>query len=338
MSKIDEKQIEQIIKQNVEKPDIKLTSQQILAMHNERLAQKPKKRSIFAMPQFKFSLGFLSAALVLGVTLYLSRDLITPPIISSEPPVVSETPTPNKVAGGKEGEFLFMSTSSLTLVPTESTLNPRLAPSHIFYPELTEPSLNPEPALDKTLPIVDDFYTAEKGYNYSRNGGSFNGNFGSYAREYIINSYTRIIANVELEIEDDETETNIDGEIIINDNHYRFSGETEVDLEDHETDISLRIDYNENSYLEINSENENDGQKFTYKLYENGNESLYVLIESYDFPTHGRHFVDVETKDIYGTYFFHIEKTGTGYEITYNNTIIHAVLSDDKYIYSYPNK
>lgn len=359
MRQMNDDKIKKIIQDNVKKPEIKLSAAQILAMHEERqrTKAKPKRTPFFSRSLFKYSLGFLSAALVIGLTVYLLRDTVIPPIIStSQDPETSETssesPTTSsptseprqntKIPHGKEGEFVFMSTSALNYAPAGS-----ITPSGAIKPlarssssSLTdEEKVELEATLDQTLPLVDDFFNADKGFNYARNQGSFAGKYGTYAREYIINEYTRIIGDIEIEEEDTGTEMELDGEIIIYDTHFHFEGETEIDTTDNETDISIKIEYDEDSYLEIQSENDNGKQTFEYKLYLDGDEKYYVEIESYNESGHGggpRHCVDVKAKYNNIDYEFVITKRNGKFMIEYDYIIIIAhEIEDKKYSYSY---
>ncbi len=340
MTHNDDKDIKKFISENVEKPEIKLTSQQIIARFNERQVTKPVKRSIFAMPQFKLGLGFLTIALLVGTTVYLTRDVIVPPVISSEdPPILVKEG--NKIPGGKEGEFLFMSSSAIVYAPSESVaITPQISARLDFSPTAAiDNQVELEATLDQTLPLVTDYYESTRGFNFQKNQGSYNGTYGTYTREYIINENTRLIANVELEVDDTETETEIDGEIIMNDKTYRFEGETEVDITDNETDISLKIYYTENSYLEINSENEGNEQTFKYKLTLDGNEAFYAEMESYNMKGNTTRFIDTNVKRNNIDYYFHIERRMSHFVVYYNNYMITATLgTDHKFTYDYKLK
>lgn len=356
MHGMNDDKIKKIIQDNVTKPEIKLSAAQILAMHEERkrAKEKPKRIPFFKRPTFKYSLGFLSAALVIGITVYALRDTIVPPIISTSEGGETSTPSsgevstpsvpvsehnPDKIPHGKEGEFVFMTSSALNYAPEGSIPGGMGLIKPWYSISLSDPEkLELEAALDETLPLVSDFFSLDKGFNYQKNKGNYAGTYGTYTHEFIINEYTRIIGNVEIEEDDTETETELEGEIIIHDTHFHFEGETEIDTADNETDISLKIEYNDDSYLEIESENEADEQTFKYKLYLDGDEKLNVEIKSYN--THGNgnggRCAEVKTKYNNEDYEFYITKKSGNYVIEYLEMIIIATETEDKkFIYSY---
>ncbi len=338
MTQHDDKDIKKIIQENVKKPEIKLTSAQIIAKFNERQVSKKSKKPFFSTFQFKLGLSFVSLALIIGATLFVTRGLFTPPITTSEPPL--EEKQGMKVPGGKEGEFIFMSTSSLLYAPLNdgvfNSLSPRYAKSNI--PANTSEL---EATLDQTLPLVEDFYSLDRGFNFVKNEGNYIGVHESYTREYIINENVRVLANVELEVEDHETETEIKGEIIIDDTvSYMFEGETEVDTKDQETDISLKIFYSENSYLEVESENERGTeQNFTYKLVENGIETYYLEIENYDIKGKNSRYIDAFVKRNNIDYNFKIAKRQGKIVVEYQTYFIEVtIINKREYNYEYKNK
>ncbi len=352
MHEMNDDKIKKIMQENVKKPEIKRSAAQILAMHEERkrAAEKPKRIPFFKRPTFKYSLGFLSAALVIGITVYALRDTIIPPIITSEtseitsgdissPSIPTSEYVPDKIPHGKEGEFVFMTSSALNYAPEGSIPGGMglIRPSYSI--SLTDPEkAELEAALDETLPLVGDFFSLDKGFNYGKNKGSYGGKYGTYTHEFIINEDTRIIGNIEIDEDDTETETELEGEIVIRDTYFHFEGETEIDTADNETDISLKIEYDEDSYLEIQSENEADKQTFKYKLYLAGDEKLNVEIKSYNRSGNGNggRCAEVKTKYNNVDYEFYITKRSGNYVIIYLDIIIIATETEDnKFTYSY---
>lgn len=343
MPQFDDQNIKKIIKDDASKHEIKLNSAQIMARFHERKQVQPAKRRILSFPQVKLALGFLSAALVIGSVLYINREIPLPPTSSSETSVsipTSETRHGNKVADGKEGEFLFMSTSSLLYAPDEG-LSPdlKLSAKHGSPTDISD-QVTLEAALDETLPLVEDFYRAGMGYHYQKHqGGTYSGKYGTYTSEYIISDTVRLIANVELEDDGDETESEITGELIQGEISYRIEGEKEIDLQKGETDLSLTIEYNENSYLEISSENEDDEQSFTYNLVVDGEEILFVEIEGYNYSHKTERFVAVDVVHLGKDYHFEIELRRMQFIIEYESYIITAYKNEEgQYIYSYKNR
>jgi hypothetical protein len=344
MTHIDDENIKKIIKENVSKPEIKLSAGQIMARFHERNQVPVSKRRMLSFPQVKIGLGFLSAALVIGSVLYFNREMPLPPITSSSETSISvptsETRHGNKVAGGKEGEFIFMSTSSLLYAPN-ANMSPDLKinakhDSAVVIPD----QILLEETLDQTLPLVDDFYMAGNGYQYQKHqGGAYHGQYGTYTSEYIISDTIRLIANIELEDDDDETESEITGELIHGDISYRIEGEKEVDHQKGETDLSLKIEYSDDSYLEISSENEHDEQTFTYDLVLDGEVILSVEIEGYTYSHKTERFVSVDVFHVGREYHFEIERRKMKYFIEYESVLITAFKNEEnQYIYSYKNR
>ena len=344
MNKLNDENIKDIIRSTVEKPDIKLTSRQIIAKYEQQKHSIPTKKSLWSFPSFKMGVGFAAAALIIGSLVYFAQGQLLPPITSDSIDSGSTDTSlidreMQQIPGGKEGEFVFMSYSALAYTPSTElnmTFYKGQSQNHGSDNNDSFDQTTLEGVLDQTMPLIEDFYELDEGFNYIRNDGVFVGQFGTYTSEYVIDETTKIIANVDFEEEGDETETELEGELVIGLNHYAYEGKTETDLSDGQTDIELTIHYNENSYLEIESENSDRKQEFYYHLVENGAQVFELKIETYRHGQHHRQMVEVEVEKDGEEYQFVVEKMMMKYYVTYGRTVI-MVTSDGtgKFDYSY---
>lgn len=341
MKPINDQNIKNIIKTTVKAKEINVTSQQILAKHEALKATPVMKKSLWSFPSFKLGLGFIATALVIGSLVYLSQGSLVPPITTTstttEPTTSTIEKEPELIPGGKEGEFVFMSYSALSYVPTTELNLTYYKHHHDSEPSQTMVNQTTlESVLNQTMPLVEDFYQIDNGFNYRKNQGVYIGTFGTYASEYILDENTRIIANVSFDGDDEETQTEIDGEIVIGENAYRYHGSQEIDLDDNQTDISLLIEYSQTSSLEIHSENQDNEQDFHYHLIMNNVVVFDLRIESYRHGQHHQRMVEVEVEKDNVDYYFMIEKTESMYRISYGrNLIIATPIGDNKYTYTY---
>lgn len=344
MSHIDDKDIKKLIKENVSKREIKLNSAQILARYyadKQELKAKPRRLSPLKL---KIGLSFLSAFLVIGSFLYLSKALsLFPPLTSESSDVISTSDNEysNIVADGKEGEFIFMVTSALLYAPRESS-GQEIEPKIKYYSALSSlDKTNIEATLDITLPLIEEFYKARKGYQFqNQRGGAYFGKHGTYANEYIIDDSIRIVVNTTVEDDTSEGETEIFGEIISGGANYRIRGEKQGGKQKGEMNFALIVEYNDNTYLQISSQNNRDAQTFTYKLVVDDAEVMFIEITS---PRRGpNHYklVNVIVVDKSVTYSFKIEYRTERFFIEYDEYVIMAIKNEDnryEYFYETPN-
>jgi len=342
MNKYNDENIKKIIKTNVEQPDIKLSSREVLARFKAQKHIAPKARSLFSFPSFKIGLSFVATALVIGTFVYLSKDIIVPPITSTS---TSEDASSfvdrefSKLPGGKEGEFVFMSFSATSFTADGSR---KIAPPTYMRQDGNNEHTSLasqaeiEDVLNQTLPLVDDFYAIDNDFAYEKYEGVFIGVFDTYTTKYIIDVNTYILCNVDLEIDEDETETELEGEIHVFEDTYRYSGQTEIDLKDNESDISLKIEYSATSYLEIQSENEGKKQQFTYTLVENNEESFVLEIETFRHGDKNVRYVETNVEIVGVEYKFIIGLENETYIINYARLTFTVTKDEDgNYIYSY---
>ena len=344
MNKIDDENIKKIIKKNVEEPKIMLTSHDILARFEAQKNHRVNKKSLFPFPAFKIALSFLTTALVIGTFIYLTRNLVTPPITSDTSSISDSLPIDResaKIPGGKEGEFVFMSFSATTFTNSTST-SPRLIYSR--YNDGADKGGDTsqidhgviEGVLDQTLPLVDDFYAIDQGFNYQKLEGSFAGVFGNYTTKFVVDDAIFILGNVDFEKDNKETEMEIKGEIHMASKTYRYSGSSEIDASDNESDISLKIEYSESSYLEIQSENQGNKQEFSYTLVENDSETFVLEIETFRHGSKNIRYVETNVEINNKKYNFIIGLEGELYYINYGSSLITVTKNlDGGYIYSY---
>lgn len=342
----DEDKIVKIIKDNVEKKDIKLSSRQILARFEREKASQKVKRPFYAFPSFKVALSFVTTSLVIGIFVYLNRDVVVPPITStsdsgsqiistSEVPPTSLELEPSRIVETKEDEFVFLSLTATAYVPDNNVDLTLMSykgqggnNSDVSIDEISS-------VLDQAMPLIDDFYQIDDNFSYQRNEGVFVGEFGEYNHQYIINEHTQIIANVDFEEDEEEQETEIEGEIIISGNHYYYEGETEIDLEDDEQDFKLKIEYSDENYLEIESENQGQIQKFKYKLVEFGDTNFEIEIETFRHGISERRYTKVDVKLIEDDYEFVVYLEDYNYIVEYKGQFIIVSKEDDDYIYTF---
>lgn len=344
MNKLHDENIKDIIRSTVKKPDIKLTSRHIIAKYEQQKHSIPTKKSLWSFPSFKMGVGFAAAAIIIGSLVYFAQGELLPPI-TTEPIDSGSTDTSiidremQQIPGGKEGEFVFMSYSALSYTPNTElnmTLYKGQGPNQGNGNNGQYDQTTFEGVLDQTMPLIEDFYQLDLGFNYVRNDGVFVGHFGTYASEYIIDDSTRIIANVNFEEDGDETETQIEGELVIGDNYYRYEGKTETDVSDGQTDISLTIHYNENSYLEIESENGERKQEFYYNLVKNGQHEFELNIETFRHGQQHHQMVEVEVEKGGEDYHFTVEQMMMHYYISYGRVVVIVTSEGDgKFSYSY---
>lgn len=347
MNNFNDENIKKIIKDGVKEPSIKLTSRQILTRYEAQKETVAKPKSFFSFPTVKVALSFMMTALVIGIFVYLNRDEVLPPLTSDTSDVTSSDPgtslidyEPEKIPGGKEGEFVFMSLSA-TSFTSDSDLSLDLMAFKHGQPGGTSQSTSEEASeleavLDKTLPLVDDFYALDQGFDYEKENGVYQGQFDSYTTKYIVSETVYILANVDFESDEEESETEIDGELVVGDNAYRYSGETEVDLSDNETDISLKIEYSERSYLEIKSENQGQKQEFFYRFVDENEELFEVKIETFRHGNTMMRYIETKVEMNDNEYEFIIAKSEDIYQIHYRHLMISAYKDElGNYIYSF---
>lgn len=345
---IDDEKIVKIIKEKVGERPIKKTSSQILARFEREKARPTPRKPWFKLPAFKVGLTFVATSLVIGVFVYLNREDIVPPIVTTSEDITnsstissSEEPVslvlePSKTIDSKEGEFVLLSLTATSYIP-----NPEV--DLTFYKggpggnhqndDYSQSEIGE--VLDEAMPLVEDFYLLEGEFNYIKNEGSFVGEYGVYTHQFIIDETTQIIANVDFEEEDDELESEIEGEIIILEKHYRYEGESEYDLVDQERDFSMKIAYSEDSYLELESENNGNNQKFKYKLVNQDEEIFKMEIETFRHGHEEKRYtkVEVEMNDKEYNFIFHRQNDEYIAEISRMRILIHK--EEEQFIYTF---
>ncbi len=337
MTQNNEEKIKKIVKTQVGERKIKLKSAQILARfhaENEALITKPRRINAF---QLKLGLSFISAFLVLGSLAYVAHAFssTTDPSVTSSGIVPSEDHYNDKVAGGKEGEFIFMVASAL-LYANESTVEVEGAPRMKYYtqtPSFDRTTL--EATLDQTLPLVEEIFEAKKGYQYKNNhGGAYHGKHGTYPNEYIINERIRIVLNVG--IDDETVDTEIVGEVILDEQSYRLHGEKKGDKQKGAMNFALEIEYSNDAYLQITSKNGRDEQIFTYNLIVRDEQMLFVEIASLRRGQKNNRFVSVDVVYVGVAFHFEIERRGDKYFIEYDEYTITVTKNNaGEYVYIY---
>jgi hypothetical protein len=326
----NEEQIRKMIQEQVEKPAISLSSSQILAHYNER----EEAKTVITKRRFSFRMKLITS-LALGAVVLTSVGLLAHSLLKDgNKPIIPEPPTPIVIDGGKQGEFLFMCSSSLNYAPGGSNpISPRF---RALFTDEEKAAI--EDALDQALPLVNDFYNANVNYQFEVIEGTFVSPYTEeeYTQKFIINGSIEILANIEFEFDDEESEKEIEGEIFAGDNFYLIEGEQEIDTADNESDFSLKIYYNEDSYLEIESENEDNEQEFSYKLILDDEEVFFLKLEGHIQDSHNRFDVEIKTSE--NDFEFVIEKLENSFYIEYLNYAITATYSNNKYTYTYEEK
>lgn len=340
MTHIDDENIKKIIKNNVSKREIKLDSGEIIArFHAEKqdLDVKPRR---FSSLQLRVGLSFLSAFLVIGSFMYLAKAFALfsrDPSESSSVIGSSDEQFGDKVADGKEGEFIFMVTSALLYAEDESAKLP-LAPRLKFdYSLLSFEQSNLEATLDKTLPLIEQFYAARKGYKYKNHrDGNYQGKHGTYSHEYIVNDTIRIVVNVEIDDDNTAEETEIIGELIVNELSYRISGEKQRDKQKGEMNFALKIAYSDVAYLQVFSKNSRDEQTFSYYLVLDDEEVFFAEIAGQRGGPKNHRSVGVDVVHAGISYYFEIEYRAEKFFIEYANYRITAIKNENNtYDYFY---
>lgn len=340
MTHIDDENIKKIIKENVGKRKIKLNSDQIITRYHAEQHNVITKPRRFSTLQLKIGLSFLSAFLVIGSFIYLSHALsLFPSDTSNSDPVTSTNDDhyDNKVADGKEGEFIFMVTSSLHYVKDNGSKLPPDPRIKFYSSAVIFDQTNLEATLDETLPLIEEFYQAKKGYKFqNQRGGAYHGKHGTYPNEYVVNDSIRIVLNVIIEDDTNEGDTEIFGEIIVDDLSYRIYGEKQGGKEKGEINFALKVEYSDDAYLQIFSKNNRDEQIFTYHLVVDGEEILLIEIESYRRGQKNNRLVGVDVVHGGISYRFEIEYRGEKFFIEYGEYLITAIKNENNgYEYFY---
>lgn len=340
MTHIDEENVKKIIKESVEKTEIKLSSKQIITrFHDEKQTVRVKPRR-FSPLQLKIGLIFLSAFLVVGTFTYLTHAFSLFGRGTSQHSTsitTSDEQYSDKVADGKEGEFIFMVTSALLYVPGGSS-GVEAAPQNKYYSmQALLDKTNLEATLDETLPLVEQFYEAKKGYQFKNHrGGAYQGKHGTYPNEYIVNDTIRIVVNVEVEDDSNEIETEIIGELIKGEHSYRITGEKQRNKQKGQMNFALKIEYDDDAYLQVFSKNNHNEQTFTYHLTVDDEEILFVEISTTRRGPMNNRFVGVDVVHAGITYRFEIEYRSEKFFIEYGDYVITASKTEsNQYEYFY---
>lgn len=328
---IDEEKVVTIIKDTLGDKEIKTNSHQIMARFEREKATSPTSKKWFSFPVLKIALPILISSVVIAVFMgTLGKSNPSSPTISEPDFNLS----PMKTIEGKEDEFIFLSLTATAFAPSNdiNMTNYRLK---LFNKQTTYTQEELIGVLDQTMPLVTDFYEIDESFTYVKNQGTFEGVFGVYTHQFIIGDNVEIIANVDFEEDDDEVETEIEGEIIIEGTSYRYEGESEYDAEDNERDFSMKIEYSDDSYMELESENQGKHQTFKYKLVESDKEVFSTEIESFRRDNDGGRYtkVDVMVNKIDYKFIFNRIENIYYAEIKHQQVIIELINGDYKYTF-----
>jgi len=318
MHKIDDEKIKSIIKKHQSDPQIRLTASEVLHTYEVRQAQKLKmrheKKKIWWFVPSTFSLAAgLTAAII-----FVMQPQGEGSSVISESSIVYQAEIP----GGKDGEFIFMTASALAFSDTDNL-------ALIFNPDLAKANNSTstnfstiEETLDYTMPLVETFTQASSGLDFTVDEGEFVGEYATYQYQIQLNNELYVFCNTTFDKDDqEETETEISGELHTGTRVYQVDGEKEVDLTDSETDLKINVHLSNTRTIAIQSENENHEQKFSYSELEN--DELISEVEIKAEVEEGQYSLSVQAKQGGNQHQF---------EIQVQNSNSYRVLTDDETI------
>lgn len=97
--------------------------------------------------------------------------------------------------------------------------------------------------------------------------------------------YDEIATDTQIEIEDEETETEIsttlEGVLIANETHFKVEGKKTIETEGNETEYSIEFKtyFDENNYVVVEQSSENNELEYEYEIYKNGVKVQKIEIE-----------------------------------------------------------
>lgn len=340
MRKIDDQKIKSIIKHHQSDPKIQLTASEILHTYEVRQEHKKifnKKKNWVLIP----STLTLAAAMTAAIVIIAQPN--TTSSGTTDPSVLRQAEIP----GGTEGEFVFMTASSLAFSDTDGLIE-------VFKLEEEKDVLKSnsntsssvtysiEETLDYTMPLVETFTQASSGLDFTTDQGEFVGVYNIYQYQVQISAELYIYCNMTFEdADEEESETEIVGELHANENVYRVDGEKEVDLNDMETDLKINVHLSNTRKISIQSENEETEQKFSYSEYED--ETLVSNVEIKAEVEDGQYSLQVDATRNANQYRFEVQVQNreTYYINTGDETIEVKVVGRHRYEYKHmmgPNK
>ena len=97
--------------------------------------------------------------------------------------------------------------------------------------------------------------------------------------------YDEIATETQVEIQDEETETEIsttlEGVLIANETHFKVEGKKTIETEGNETEYSIEFKtyFDENNYVVVEQSSENNELEYEYEIYKNGVKVQKIEIE-----------------------------------------------------------
>ena len=97
--------------------------------------------------------------------------------------------------------------------------------------------------------------------------------------------YDEIATETQVEIQDEETETEIsttlEGVLIANETHFKVEGKKTIETEDNNTEYSIEFKtyFDENNYVVVEQSSENNELEYEYEIYKNGVKVQKIEIE-----------------------------------------------------------
>lgn len=247
------KEIEEIEKdiKNASSYQIKLSANDILMAYEKKQAE-PKK-SLF--PKFNFTIAAFSCAAVLALA------IIIPNIINNQTTIVN----PQKdVKWGTRSQTAFQLYTGLSLISDKNSTSLKL------LRKAPVDDLSFDKIVTTYNQSIDTLNVLFEGGIYKENvieKGSYKGQYGKYQYKMIISDYI-FLNNMSFEDDEDETETELKGEIINeNGSNYLVELNKEYDLEDNEEEIEMTIFIDKDYKIEIEQEHEQNEVEYNYSLY-----------------------------------------------------------------------
>ena len=252
---------------------IKTTSHDILeGYYNQEEKVVSKKR----FPFFKVAIPTLAIALscvIAFVAIPHGGDTPTPPT----------PPHPTPKYNSRQNQTAFSLFSGMNIVSSlEPSVNVDLKKmmnhSKRFEDDeddkkIDEVSFNQVvDAFDPCVEVFDTLFENSINVESTLTKGEFKGQFATYPYKLEVDSYV-LYTNITLEEEDDdEKETSYLGEIVISESlsyKVELNLEEEVENQESEQEIEMKIIYDQGNYLLIEQETEVNERSYTYSLFEN---------------------------------------------------------------------
>lgn len=297
---MDDKKIEDEIRRAADSYEIQTDSRTILEKFYRQREEKkqPKRRFSRLLKRF-----WAIPTAVLATSLVVA--LVLPSILrsSDEPDVVVINPQ-DGIRGGTRSQTAFQIFSGLNLLESyqvsASGLSRYKAATQSEFDAITD-------AFDRSYPTLLSLLETSIDIPNTIEAGRFRGQYGSYDYRMTIEMAGAdlfFLNNVSFEGEEDETETNFTGEILVEGgDNYRVSIEKEEDLEDGELEVEMEIAKSEQVKIKISQEQEEGEKEYCYEIKDGGS-TIYQEQIKFESDEEQPSSCSLEIMDLSGEYAF----------------------------------